>query len=64
MINYGETTFYLQTYNDGTIIKNLKDGDVVDFDSKLLHKSSQTSQERYILTFRKVKKEFMQHKLF
>lgn len=64
MVNYGSATFYLQTYDNGTLIHNLKDCDVVDFDSKLLHKSSQLTDERYIITFRKVKKEFLVHKLF
>ena len=64
MINYGKSTFYLQTYDEGVIVKDLQDCEVVDFDSKLLHKSSQISRERYILTFRKVKREFLAHKLF
>lgn len=64
MINYGMATFYLHTYNNGTLIHTLKDCDVVDFDSKLLHKSSQLTNNRYIITFRKVKREFLVHKLF
>jgi hypothetical protein len=64
MINFGKAIFYIQTYDDGIIVKHLYDGEVVDFDSKLLHKSSQTSDERYIITFRKVKREFLRHKLF
>jgi hypothetical protein len=64
MINYGYTLFYLQDYNEGTIVHTLTDGDVVDFDSKLLHKSTQTCDERYIITFRKLKIEFSSQKLF
>ena len=64
MINYGIATFYLHTYNNGTLIHELKDCDVVDFDSKLLHKSSQLSNDRYIITFRQVRREFLVHKLF
>jgi hypothetical protein len=64
MINYGMATFYLHTYNNGTLIHTLKDCDVVDFDSKLLHKSSQLANDRYIITFRQVKREFLVHKLF
>ena len=64
MINFGKSIFYLQTYDEGTKTVNLKSGDVVKFDSKLLHKSSQTSQKRYIITFRKAKREFTSLKLF
>ena len=64
MVNYGKAIFYLQTYDDGTVIVELNDGDVVDFDSKMLHKSSQLSMERYIITFRKVKREYLNTKLF
>lgn len=64
MINFGYAIFYLQDYHNGTEIYTLKDGHVVDFDSKLLHKSTQTCDERYIITFRRVKTEFSKHKLF
>jgi len=64
MINFGEAIFYLQTYNKGTIVKKLGDGEVIDFDSKLLHKSSQISPERFILTFRKVKRNSLKTELF
>lgn len=64
MINFGEATFYLQTYDEGVVIHHLKDGEVVGFDSKLLHKSSQITSERFIVTFRRVKREFLTHKLF
>jgi hypothetical protein len=64
MINFGKATFYLQTYDEGVVVNQLNDGDVVGFDSKLLHKSSQISDERYIITFRKVKREFLKHRLF
>ena len=64
MVNFGETIFYLQDYNQGTLVHTLRDGDAVDFDSKLPHKSHQTSFERFIITFRKVKREFLVQKLF
>ena len=64
MVNFGFAVFYLQDYMSGTEIYTLTDGQVVDFDSKLLHKSTQTSDERYIITFRKVKTSFSKHKLF
>jgi hypothetical protein len=64
MINFGYAVLYVQDYKTGTEVYTLKDGQVVDFDSKLLHKSTQTSDERYIITFRKVKTEFSKHKLF
>jgi hypothetical protein len=64
MINFGYAVFYLQDYYNGTEIYTLKDGEVVDFDSKLLHKSTQSSDERFIITFRRVKTEFSKHKLF
>jgi hypothetical protein len=64
MVNFGHTIFYLQDYFQGTLIYTLKDGDVVEFDSKLLHKSTQITEDRYIITFRKVKKEFTIQKLF
>jgi hypothetical protein len=64
MVNFGHTIFYLQDYVQGTLVYTLKDGDVVEFDSKLLHKSTQITEDRYIITFRKVKKEFTIQKLF
>jgi hypothetical protein len=64
MINFGAVFFYLQDYSDGTEVHSLRDGQVVDFDSKLLHKSTQVSDERYIITFRRVRTEFTRHKLF
>jgi hypothetical protein len=64
MVNFGESIFYLQDYNQGTIVHTLRDCDVVEFDSKLLHKSHQTSSERFMITFRKVKREFLVQKLF
>ena len=64
MVNFGEAIFYVQDYDNGTIIKELKNCDVVDFNSKLLHKSSQTSNERFIITLRKTRKEFTIKKLF
>jgi hypothetical protein len=64
MVNFGCTIFYLQDYNQGTLIHTLKDCEVVDFDSKLLHKSTQISEERYIITFRRTKREFSSQKLF
>ena len=64
MINFGEAKFFLQTYDAGTIITDLQNCQVVEFDSKLLHKSKQLSTNRYILTSRKVKKEFLRTKLF
>lgn len=64
MVNFGHAIFYLQDYVQGTLVYTLKDGDVVEFDSKLLHKSTQLTEDRYIITFRKVKKEFTIHKLF
>jgi hypothetical protein len=64
MVNFGHTIFYLQDYIQGTLVYTLKDGDVVNFDSKLLHKSTQITEDRYIITFRKVKKEFTIQKLF
>jgi len=64
MVNFGETIFYLQDYNQGTLVHTLRDGDAVDFDSKLPHKSHQTSIERYIITFRKEKIEILVQKLF
>jgi arginine deiminase len=54
----------LEKWYNGTEIYTLKDGEVVDFDSKLLHKSTQSSDERFIITFRRVKTEFSKHKLF
>jgi hypothetical protein len=64
MINFGFSIFYVQDYYNGTVISTLRDREVVDFDSKLLHKSTQISDERYIITFRKARKEFTNHKLF
>jgi hypothetical protein len=64
MINFGYAVFYIQDYYNGTEVITLKDGHVVEFDSKLLHKSTQSSDERYIITFRRVKTEFSKHKLF
>ena len=64
MINFGKALFYVQTYNDGVVSKVLENRDVVEFNSKLLHKSDQISDERFIITFRKVKREFLIHKLF
>jgi hypothetical protein len=64
MVNFGEAIFYVQDYDNGTVIKELKNCDVVDFNSKLLHKSSQTSNERFIITLRKTRKEFTIKKLF
>ena len=64
MINFGFSTFYLQDYFSGTLVYTLKDCQVIEFDSKLPHKSVQITDERYIITFRKVKKEFTVQKLF
>ena len=64
MINFGEAMFYVQTYDEGTLIKKLVDCDVVEFDSKFSHKSQQISTERYIVTLRQVKREFLTYKLF
>ena len=64
MVNFGYAVFYLNDYYNGTEVHTLKDGQVVEFDSKLLHKSTQCSDERYIITFRRVKTEFSKHKLF
>jgi hypothetical protein len=64
MVNFGYAILYVQEYDKGTQVHTLKDGQIVDFDSKLLHKSTQTSDERFIITFRKVKTEFSKHKLF
>lgn len=64
MLNFGEVIFSLQTYDEGTIVKTIGDGEVWAFDSKLLHKSSQVSDERYIITFRKTKTEYTATKLF
>lgn len=64
MVNLGKALFYLQDYVNGTLVYELKDGDVIDFDSKLLHKSVQTSNNRTIITFRKLKTEFSSQKLF
>lgn len=64
MINVGEAIFYVHDYDKGTLVENLKTNDVVKFDSKLMHKSTQTSEERWIITFRKVRKEFLKTKLF
>lgn len=63
MINYGLAYFYIDNYGDTKVIP-LNDGVVVEFDSKLPHKAIQTSDERYIITFRKTKKEFRKYKLF
>jgi len=64
MINFGETVFSLQTYDSGTIVKTLYDGDVVQFDSKILHKSEQISEERFMITLRKTRTEYTKTKLF
>jgi hypothetical protein len=64
MINFGKAIFYLQDYNQGTLVNTLEDGDVVDFDSKMLHKSHQLSDERFMITFRRVKREYLVRKLF
>lgn len=64
MINFGEAVFYLQDYEEGTLVNVLKDCSVVDFNSKLLHKSTQISDSRFIITFRRVKTQFSIHKLF
>jgi hypothetical protein len=64
MVNFGYAVLYVQDYDKGTIVHTVKDGEVIDFDSKLLHKSSQSCDERFIITFRKLKTEFSKHKLF
>jgi len=63
MVNYGLAHFFLNSYEDIKMIP-LDDGDVVEFDSKLPHKSIQVCDERYIVTFRKTKREYLAHKLF
>jgi hypothetical protein len=63
MVNYGLAYFYIDNYGDTKVIP-LNDGVVVEFDSKLPHKAIQTCDERYIITFRRTKKEFRKHKLF
>lgn len=64
MVNLGRATFMLQDYDTGTHIYRLEDGDVVRFNSKLLHKSTQVSEVRQIVTLRKTRTQYTTKKLF
>jgi hypothetical protein len=62
MINFGEAV-YTEGYNSETIL-HLKDGDVVELNTKTIHKAEQRSQTRINATFRKVKNEYINSLLF
>lgn len=66
MINLGTAKYEEMTYRhakigDGSEIKttDLKDGQIVMINTKLLHQSTQTSDERFNITFRRIKDEYL-----
>lgn len=67
MVNLGQATFWeqLDPSDAGTQMEYmLNHGDIVKIDTKVLHKAVQVNADRYSLTFRTIRPEFMQQSLF
>lgn len=61
MLNFGEAVFMERlSENHATQLYALRDGEIVEIDTKVLHKAQPTSPHRMNLTFRKIKPEYLQ----
>lgn len=59
MFNWGESIYMEQDYDQGTLTGAIGYGDVVRINTKLVHKSTQLSDLRYNITFRKIKQQYI-----
>lgn len=59
MINLGSALYTEQVYGEGEKSQHLTDGTIVKINTKLLHKSEQQSTERFHITFRTIKEQFL-----
>lgn len=64
MLNLGRAEYSEKLYNGETDVRVIEDGDVVEIDTKLIHRSIQLSEKRFNITYRKVKTEHSATKLF
>lgn len=64
MLNFGTSEYGQRHYSGELTLDRIEDGDIVEIDTKIVHKSTQLSDLRYNVTLRKVKMKYASDALF